>query len=70
MGTPELKAKIMLDDVFESAAHGVLRALDARELSKAQIDKHGFDVELRLRVGGRRLDDLAGGIDVGVLKNG
>ena len=66
MAASELKAKISLDDVFESAAHGVLRALDARDLGKMQVDRHGFNVDLILRVGGRRFDELVqGGGEIG-----
>jgi hypothetical protein len=62
-----LKTKIAIDDVVESAAHGVLRALEARDLGRIQVDRHGFVVDLIIRVGGRRFDEVIRGLNTGQL---
>ena len=63
-----LKTKIALDDVIESAAHGVLRALEARELSKLQVERHGFNVDFIIRCGGRPVEELIAGLNSGGLR--
>lgn len=40
------------DYIVEYAAHGVLRALEARGLAKTQVQQNGFVVEVFLRTGG------------------
>jgi hypothetical protein len=53
---------ITLDEVVESAARGVLRALDARSQgvkaagSVPELVRSGFSVEIAIRAGGRPLD--------------
>jgi len=53
-----MATKISIDDVLESAATGVLRALDARGAAGkgrdvAELVKSGFIVDLVIRAGGR-----------------
>jgi hypothetical protein len=60
-----LKTKIAIDDVIESAAHGVLRALEARDLGKLQVDRHGFNVDFIIRCGGRQIDEILRGLSGG-----
>jgi hypothetical protein len=58
-----LKTKIAIDDIIESAAHGVLRALEARDLSKLQVGRHGFRVDLTIKAGGPILGELIRGLN-------
>lgn len=50
--------KVSVDDIIESASHGVLRALEARRIGAANLTfkdfvSSGYQVELIIRVGGR-----------------
>ena len=62
--------KISIDEVVESAASGVLRALDARggaggvrEINAPELVKSGFFVDFLIRCGGRPgpIDIVGGG---------
>jgi hypothetical protein len=49
--------KVAVDDIIESATHGVLRALEARKIGTANASVKdfvtaGYKVELIIRVGG------------------
>ena len=55
--------KIAIDEVVESAAAGVLRALDARGVASKPVGvpdlvKSGFNVDIIIRAGGRLLEAL------------
>jgi hypothetical protein len=52
MAEQQAVSRIALDDIVESAARGVLRALDARRASATELIGSGFFVDIVIRAGG------------------
>jgi hypothetical protein len=57
MANENISPKVSIDDIVEAAAHGVLRALQARqaraaELSVPELVRAGFVVDVIIRAGG------------------
>jgi hypothetical protein len=55
MAVERASPKVAVDDIVEAAAHGVLRALEARKLgvaSVADLVRSGFAVDFIIRAGG------------------
>jgi hypothetical protein len=56
---PEQAAKISIDEIFEAAAVGVLRGMQAREISTERLVASGFTVRIDLTAGGPWFQQLS-----------
>lgn len=56
---PDRAAKIGIDEIFEAAAAGVLRGLQAREIATERLVASGFTVRIDLTAGGPWLQELS-----------
>ena len=56
---PDRSAKIGIDEIFEAAAAGVLRGLQAREIAAERLVASGFTVRIDLTAGGPWFQELS-----------
>jgi hypothetical protein len=59
MAEEQAVPRIAVDDIVESAARGVLRALNARRVGATELVSSGFFVDIIIRAGGIRAALLA-----------